>query len=116
MPETGSGSAALLARERPRLSGDCLVPDHCSITPVCFDVPGSGQRVSHSQTSLIAVTPKRGSAHCDLSARGGEGGRLGIYSETGGLPPCSAMDENRYFAMREHLDRLPGEHERRDAV
>jgi len=26
------------------------------------------------------------------------------------------MDENRYFAMREHLDRLTAEHERRDAV
>jgi hypothetical protein len=36
--------------------------------------------------------------------------------ETSNLPPCSAMDENRYFVMREHLDRLTAEHERSDAV
>jgi hypothetical protein len=37
-------------------------------------------------------------------------------SGTGGLAPCLAMDENRCFGMRKHLDGLTAEHERRDAV
>jgi hypothetical protein len=57
-----SGTAALFVRKGPRLFGDCSAPDHCPITPGCFDVPGSGQRLTDSPTSLIAATPKRESA------------------------------------------------------
>ena len=48
-------------------------------------------------------------ATSDFSEREVERGRLGIYSETGSPPPCSAMDENEHFGMRGLCPRKSGQ-------
>ena len=79
-----SGSAALFARERPPVFDDCSVPDHWSITPACLLHRVSGPRLTDPPTSLMRQRRSADRHNPDLSEREVEGGRLGIYSETGG--------------------------------
>src|ERR1700720_3237308 len=98
MPERRmlSGTAALFVRKGPRLFGDCSAPDHCPITPGCFDVPGSGQRL----TDIADCGNSEARIGATLTLASGKSRAVDSEStQTGGLSPCSAMDENRYLEL-----------------